>query len=127
PYVLPDPVLAKRLEAAGCATVMPLAAPIGSGRGLKLRHAIEILVEQAEVPVVVDAGLGAPSHAAECLELGADAVLVNTAIALADDPVAMARAFRLGVEAGRGARLAGPIEESETARPSSPVETLARS
>src|SRR3954452_1875794 len=78
PYVLPDPVLAKRLEEAGCATVMPLAAPIGSGRGLKLRHTIEIMVEQAGVPIVVDAGLGAPSHAAESLELGADAVLVNT-------------------------------------------------
>jgi thiazole synthase len=127
PYVLPDPVLAKRLEAAGCVTVMPLAAPIGSGRGLKLRHTIEILVEQAEVPVVVDAGLGAPSQAAECLELGADAVLVNTAIALADDPVEMARAFRLGVEAGRAARLAGVIEESQTARPSSPVDGLVRS
>ena len=127
PYVLPDPVLAKRLEAAGCATVMPLAAPIGSGRGLKLRHTIEILVEQADVPIVVDAGLGAPSHAAECLELGADAVLVNTAIALAEDPVEMARAFRLGVEAGRAARLAGVIEESETARASSPVEGLVRS
>jgi thiazole synthase len=127
PYVLPDPVLAKRLEAAGCATVMPLAAPIGSGRGLKLRHTIEILVEQAEVPIVVDAGLGAPSHAAECLELGADAVLVNTAIALAEEPVEMARAFRLGVEAGRAARLAGVIEESQAARPSSPVEGLVRS
>ena len=91
PYVFPDPVLQKRLEAVGCAAVMPLASPIGSGRGLKLRHAIEIMVEQAEVPVVVDAGLGAPSQAAEAMELGADAVLVNTAIARADDPAAMAR------------------------------------
>src|SRR5207247_3691823 len=99
PYVLPDPVLQKRLEAVGCAAVMPLAAPIGSGRGLKLRHAIEIMVEQAEVPVVVDAGLGAPSHAAASMELGADAVLVNTAIARADDPAAMAAAFRAAVEA----------------------------
>ena len=124
PYVLPDPVLQKRLEAVGCAAVMPLAAPIGSGRGLKLRHAIEIMVEQAEVPVVVDAGLGAPSHAAESLELGADAVLVNTAIARADDPPAMARAFRLAVEAGRGALLAGLIEEHATAEASSPLGGL---
>jgi thiazole synthase len=104
---------------------MPLAAPIGSGRGLKLRHTIEIMIEQAEVPVVVDAGLGAPSQAAECLEMGADAVLVNTAIARADDPAAMAHAFRLAVEAGRSARLAGLIEERETAEPSSPLGGLA--
>jgi thiazole synthase len=121
PYVQPDPILQKKLEAAGCATVMPLAAPIGTGRGLKLRHAIEIMIEQAEVPLIVDAGLGAPSHAAESMELGADGVLVNTAIGLADDPVAMARAFRLAVEAGRVARNAGLIDESETARPSSPI------
>jgi thiazole synthase len=121
PYMLPDPVLAKKLEEAGCATVMPLAAPIGTGRGLKLRDSIRIMVEQAEVPVVVDAGLGAPSHAAEAMELGADAVLVNTAIARADDPVAMAGAFKLAVEAGRRARLAGVMEEQETAVPSSPV------
>jgi len=121
PYMLPDPVLAKRLEEVGCATVMPLAAPIGTGRGLKLRDSIRIMIEQAEVPVVVDAGLGAPSHAAEALELGADAVLVNTAIARADDAVAMARAFRLAVEAGRAARLAGIMDEQETAVPSSPV------
>ena len=100
PYVFPDPVLQKRLEAVGCAAVMPLASPIGSGRGLKLRHAIEIMVEQAEVPVVVDAGLGAPSQAAEAMELGADAVLVNTAIARADDPAAMAQ----GVPARRRGR-----------------------
>jgi thiazole synthase len=121
PYVLPDPVLAKKLEEAGCATVMPLAAPIGSGRGLKLRDSIRIMVEQAEVPVVVDAGLGAPSHAAEAMELGADAVLVNTAIARAEDPVAMASAFKLAVEAGRRARLAGIMDEQGTAVPSSPV------
>ena len=126
PYVLPDPVLQKRLEGVGCAAVMPLAAPIGSGRGLKLRHTIEIMVEQAEVPVIVDAGLGAPSHAAESMELGADAVLVNTAIARSDDPAAMARAFRLAVEAGRTAWLAGLIEERETAEPSSPLGGLSR-
>ena len=124
PYIQPDPVLQKKLEAAGCATVMPLAAPIGTGRGLRLRHAIEIMIEQAEVPLIVDAGLGAPSHAAECMELGADGVLVNTAIAMAGDPVAMASAFRLGVEAGRAAHLAGLVDESETARPSSPITGL---
>jgi thiazole synthase len=125
PYVLPDPVLQKKLEAVGCATVMPLAAPIGSGRGLKLRDAIRIMIEQAEVPLVVDAGLGSPSHAAEAMEMGADAVLVNTAIARAGDPVAMARAFKLAVEAGREAFLAGLIEESAVAQPSSPpVGTL---
>jgi thiazole synthase len=122
PYMLPDPVLAKRLEEVGCATVMPLAAPIGSGRGLKLKDSIRIMIEQAQVPVVVDAGLGAPSQAAEAMELGADAVLVNTAIARAErDPVAMARAFRLAVEAGRLARRAGIMEEQPAAEPSSPV------
>jgi thiazole synthase len=121
PYVLPDPVLARKLEEVGCATVMPLAAPIGSGRGLKLKDSIRIMVEQAEVPVVVDAGLGAPSHAAEAMELGADAVLVNTAIAMADDPVEMAGAFALAVEAGRRAYRAGILEEILAARPSSPV------
>ena len=121
PYVLPDPVLQKKLEEVGCATVMPLAAPIGSGRGLKLRDAILIMVEQAEVPLVVDAGLGSPSHAAEAMEMGADAVLVNTAIARSGDPVAMARAFRLAVQAGRAAFHAGVIEEGVQAVPSSPV------
>ena len=127
PYVLPDPVLQRKLEAAGCATVMPLAAPIGSGRGLKLRHTIEIMVEQAEVPVIVDAGLGAPSQAAECMEMGADGVLVNTAIGQAGDPAAMARAFAQAVEAGRTAHLAGLIDESQEARPSSPITGLVTS
>ena len=113
-------MLAKKLEEVGCATVMPLAAPIGSGRGLKLRDSIRIIVEQAEVPVVVDAGLGAPSHAAESMEMGADAVLVNTAIAQAEHPVAMAEAFRLAVEAGRMAFNAGVMEE-QAPTPSSPV------
>ena len=121
PYVLPDPVLQKKLEEVGCATVMPLAAPIGSGRGLKLRDAIRIMVEQADVPLVVDAGLGSPSHAAEAMEMGADAVLVNTAIARSGDPVAMARAFRLAVQAGRAAFHAGVMEEGVQAVPSSPV------
>jgi thiazole synthase len=120
PYILPDPVLAKKLEEVGCATVMPLAAPIGSGRGLKLRDSIRIIVEQAGVPVVVDAGLGAPSHAAESMEMGADAVLVNTAVARAEDPIAMAGAFRLAVEAGRTAFHAGVMEE-QAPTPSSPI------
>jgi thiazole synthase len=121
PYVLPDPVLQKKLEEVGCATVMPLAAPIGSGRGLKLRDTIRIMVEQAEVPLVVDAGLGSPSHAAEAMELGADAVLVNTAIARAGDPVAMADAFRRAVEAGRSAFRAGIVPEGGEAVASSPL------
>ena len=121
PYMHADPVLAQRLEAVGCPAVMPLAAPIGSGRGLKLRDAIRIIVEQAGVPVVVDAGLGAPSHASESMEMGADAVLVNTAIAQAMDPVKMAHAFRLGVEAGREAFLAGVMAESDLAHASSPT------
>jgi thiazole synthase len=107
PYVHADPVLCKRLEEVGAAAVMPLGAPIGSNLGLESRAFLEIIIAQSRVPVVIDAGLGAPSHAAAALEMGADAVLVNTAIASADDPVAMAAAFRLGVEAGRKAREAG--------------------
>jgi thiazole synthase len=107
PYVHADPVLCKRLEEVGAAAVMPLGAPIGSNRGLESRAFLEIILAQCRVPVVVDAGLGAPSHAAAALEMGAHAVLVNTAIAAAADPVAMAGAFRLGVEAGRLAREAG--------------------
>jgi thiazole synthase len=121
PYMLPDPVLARKLEEVGCATVMPLAAPIGSGWGLKLRETIAIMVEECTVPVVVDAGLGAPSHAAAAMEMGVDAVLVNTAIATADDPVVMALAFKLAVEAGRAAYEAGLIEERAQAEPSSPL------
>jgi len=124
PYMLPDPVLARKLEDVGCATVMPLAAPIGSGRGLRLRDSIRMVVEEAGVPVVVDAGLGSPSHAAEAMELGADAVLVNTAIAHAADPPAMARAFALAVEAGRAAHRAGIMAEAKAAEPSSPVTGL---
>jgi thiazole synthase len=127
PYILPDPVLGRRLEETGCATLMPLAAPIGTGRGLKLLEAIRIMVEEAGVPVVVDAGLGSPSHAAAAMELGADAVLVNTAIAKAGDPVAMARGFRLAVEAGRAAYLAGIMPERVEAVPSSPVGGLVTS
>ncbi|MDE3131842.1 MAG: thiazole synthase [Acidobacteriota bacterium] len=121
PYMFPDPLLARRLEGAGCATVMPLAAPIGSGRGLKLREAIGLILEEASVPVVIDAGLGAPSEAAAAMELGADAVLVNTAIAKAADPVAMAGAFRQAVAAGRQGFLAGLMDERSRAEASSPV------
>jgi thiazole synthase len=121
PYINADPVLAKRLEEAGCATVMPLGSWIGSNKGVRTRDAVQIIIEEATVPVVVDAGLGAPSHAAEAMELGADAVLVNTAIAVARDPAAMARAFRAGVEAGRTAWLAGRAPEREVAEASSPL------
>jgi thiazole synthase len=126
PYIHADPILARRLEEAGCATVMPLGSPIGSGRGILTMEEIQIIIENASVPVVVDAGLGAPSDAALALEIGADAVLVNTAIAQAEDPVAMAEAFRLGVEGGRKAYLAGRIPMKELAQPSSPVEGVAR-
>jgi thiazole synthase len=121
PYINADPVLAKRLEDAGCATVMPLGSWIGSNKGLRTLDALQIIIEQATVPVVVDAGLGAPSHAALAMELGADAVLVNTAISVATDPVSMARAFRLGVEAGRLAHLAGRASERGVAEASSPL------
>src|SRR5919202_1049501 len=121
PYVNADPVLCKRLEEVGCATVMPLGSWIGSNQGLRTRAALEIIVEQSLVPVVVDAGLGAPSHAAEAMEMGADAVLVNTAIGTALDPAAMAAAFRLGVEAGRRAFVSGLPASGRGAQASSPL------
>jgi thiazole synthase len=121
PYINADPVLAKRLEEVGCATVMPLGSWIGSNKGVRTRDAVQIIIEQSMVPVVVDAGLGAPSHAAEAMEMGSDAVLVNTAIAVAGDPVEMARAFRLGVDAGRRAYLAKRAPERDEAEASSPL------
>jgi thiazole synthase len=121
PYINADPVLAKRLQEAGCATVMPLGSPIGSNRGVETRGQIRIIIEQATVPVVVDAGLGAPSHAAEALELGADAVLVNTAIAVAADPDRMAVAFKQAVEAGRTAFEVGLGSPQWTATATSPL------
>src|SRR5947209_11825929 len=121
PYVNADPVLGKRLEEVGCATVMPLGSWIGSNQGLRARGALEIIVEQSLVPVGVDAGIGAPSQAAEAMELGADAVLVNTAIGTAGDPAAMAVAFRLAVEAGRQGSLAGLASASRVAQASSPL------
>jgi len=121
PYINADPVLANRLQDAGTATVMPLGSPIGSNRGLQTRDQLRIIIEQATVPVVVDAGLGAPSHAAEAMELGADAVLVNTALADATDHGAMARAFSMAVEAGRIAYKAGLGPTRDTAEASSPL------
>ncbi len=124
PYIQADPVLCKRLEEAGTAAVMPLGAPIGTNNGLLTRHMLEIIIEQSNVPVIVDAGIGAPSHAAEAMEMGADAVLVNTAIAVAGDPVAMARAFAKGVEAGREAYEAGLGTRSSSAVASSPLTSF---
>lgn len=121
PYVNADPVLCKRLEEAGCVTVMPLGSWIGSNQGLRTKAALEIIVEQSLVPVVVDAGIGAPSQAAEAMEIGADAVLVNTAIGTAGDPPAMAAAFRLAVEAGRSAFRAGLPAVGRQAAASSPL------
>ncbi|HEY2804953.1 MAG TPA: thiazole synthase [Gemmatimonadales bacterium] len=121
PYMPADPVLARRLAQVGCATVMPLASPIGSGRGILTRAQLDIIIEEATVPVVVDAGLGVPSEAAACMEIGAQAVLVNTAIAEAESPVQMAAAFRKGVEAGREAWLAGRMPLRAHANPSSPT------
>ena len=122
PYIHADPVLAKHLQEAGCAAVMPLGSAIGSGKGIHTREEISIIVEQATVPVVVDAGLGVPSDASQAMEMGADAVLVNTAISRAKDPTLMGEAFKLGVEAGRKAYLAGRIEQQEYAQASSPLE-----
>ena len=122
PYINDDPVLARHLEEVGCATVMPLAAPIGSGQGMVNFSQIRIIIEQATVPVVVDAGLGAPSDAALAMEIGADAVLVNSAIAKAQDPVMMARAMGMAVEAGRLGYLAGRMPKLAYASASSPME-----
>jgi thiazole synthase len=121
PYINADPVLAKRLQEVGTATVMPLGAPIGSNRGIATRDQIRIIIEQATVPVVVDAGIGVPSHAAEAMELGADAVLVNTAIAIASDPVKMAVAFEQAVRAGRTAYELGLPQTMEQASATSPL------
>jgi thiazole synthase len=126
PYINADPVLAKKLESAGAATVMPLASPIGSNKGLKTKSSIEMIIAQARIPVVVDAGLGAPSQAAEAMEMGADAVLVNTAIATADDPISMAIAFKMATQAGRIAYVSGLAQESQIANASSPLTGFLR-
>jgi thiazole synthase len=126
PYITDDPVACKRLEEIGCVAVMPLAAPIGSGLGIRNPYNLRIIVEQSRVPVIVDAGVGTASHAAEALELGCDAVLMNTAIAGAKNPMLMAEAMRLGVQAGRKAFLAGRISPKLYATASSPLEGLVR-
>ena len=127
PYINADPLLAKRLEEVGCVTVMPLGSPIGSGQGLKNSANIEIIIENAEVPVVVDAGIGVPSEAAQALEMGASAVLINTAIAMAGNPETMAEAMAQAVRAGRQAFLSGRIPERTEASPSSPKQGLLNS
>jgi len=124
PYCQADPILCKRLEEAGAVTVMPLAAPIGTNKGLVTRDFIQLIIEQSHVPVVVDAGLGAPSHAAAAMEMGADAVLVNTAIAVAGDPVAMAAAFKQAVVCGRAAYEAGLPAVLDSAEASSPLTSF---
>ncbi len=121
PYIHADPVLCKRLEDVGVAAVMPLGSPIGSNKGLKTIDFLEIIIEQSSVPVIVDAGIGAPSHAALAMEMGADAVLINTAMALAEDPVLIAKAFKLGVEAGRMAYLAKLSSSFKNASATSPL------
>lgn len=121
PYINADPILAKRLEEIGCATVMPLASPIGTGLGVKTMENIKIIIEQASIPVVVDAGIGVPSDASSVMEQGADFCLINTAIAMANDPVKMAEAFKLGVQAGRLSYEAGRIPKKVIAQASSPT------
>jgi thiazole synthase len=121
PYINADPVLAKRLQEVGTAAVMPLGAPIGSNKGVVTRDLIQIIIDQAIVPVVIDAGLGAPSHAAEAMELGADAVLINTAMAIPRDPVRMGEAFKLAVEAGRAAYEIGLPQQQQRASATSPL------
>ena len=124
PYMQADPILAKQLEEVGAAAVMPLGSPIGSNKGLITREFIKIIIEQANIPVIVDAGIGAPSHASEAMEMGADAVLVNTAIAVANDPIKMAEAFKLAVEAGRMAFEAKLGAQLNVAEASSPLTSF---
>ena len=127
PYIHADPVLAKMLEQIGCATVMPLGSGIGSGQGIQTLEEIKLIIQQSSVPVVVDAGLATPSDAAIAMEIGADAVLVNTAIAQADQPVLMGEAFKLGVVAGRKGFMAGRIQKKSMASPSSPAQGIVSS
>ncbi len=121
PYMLPDLSMARRMADAGAVSIMPLAAPIGSNRGMQTKELIRILIEQIDLPIIVDAGIGKPSHACEAMEMGADAILLNTAIASSADPVAMAGAFKDAIRAGRTAYLAGMAPESSIARASSPL------
>ena len=125
PYIQADPVICKRLEEVGCAAVMPLGAPSGSNQGLKTKAMLEIIIEQSQVPVVIDAGLGAPSHACEAMEMGADACLVNTALAVAGDPLVMGKCFKMAVEAGRAAYESGlPAADYQQAIASSPLTSF---
>ncbi|MBD3347421.1 MAG: thiazole synthase [Chitinivibrionales bacterium] len=126
PYMSPELATARRLVDAGAAAVMPFGAPIGTNKGLRTLDLIEILVEEISIPVIVDAGIGRPSHAAQAMELGVDAILLNTAIASSKDPVAMAQAFKMAIRAGRYAYLAGPGAQSHNARPSSPMTGFLR-
>ena len=126
PYMSPDLSMARRLEDAGAAAVMPLGSPIGSNRGIKTRELVEIMAREIKIPVIVDAGLGRPSEACECMEIGCAAVLVNTAIAIASDPVNMAKAFKEAVSAGRSAYLSGPASSGKSAVPSSPLTGFLR-
>ncbi len=126
PYINADPMLALHLEDLGCATVMPLGSPIGSGQGLANLNNIKIIIENANVPVIVDAGIGIPSEATQALELGADGVLLNTAVAQSKNPAQMAEAMKLGVQAGRLAYLAGRMEKKYYASPSSPLEQMSK-
>ena len=122
PYINSDPLIAKKLEEIGCATVMPLGSPIGSAQGIRNSANIAIIIEEARVPIIVDAGIGVPSEAAHALEMGADGVLINSAIALASKPISMAQAFSTATQAGREAYLSGRLEEKLLANPSSPLE-----
>ena len=126
PYINADPLLAKRLEEIGCATVMPLGSPIGSGQGILNASNISIIIENAKIPVIIDAGIGVPSEAAQVMEMGADGVLINSAIALAKSPPAMAEGMCLGTKAGRKAFLGGRIEKRRTAQASSPVNNISK-
>ena len=126
PYINADPLLAKRLEEIGCATVMPLGSPIGSGQGILNASNISIIIENSHVPVIIDAGIGVPSEAAQAMEMGADGVLINSAIALANSPVNMAAGMCMGVKAGRKAFLSGRIAKNQTAQASSPMENISK-
>jgi thiazole synthase len=126
PYINADPILAKQLEEIGCATVMPLGSPIGSNKGLKNLYNINIIVEGANIPVIIDAGIGSPSQAAQAMEIGADGVLTNTAIAKANSPIQMAYGMRLAVEAGRIGYLAGKAKAMTIAQPSSPTYGISK-
>ena len=126
PYINSDPILAKRLEEIGCSTVMPLGSPIGSGQGLLNSSNISIIIKNSNIPVIIDAGIGVPSEASQAMEMGADGVLINSAIALADDPIKMARAMDLGVKAGRMSFLSGRIQKVIYANPSSPKDNISK-